>query len=744
VKIGPDGLVVTEVNGLCYVSSDGNPNNFVLHSTDSTYDLPNNNIGRIEFAIAPSNGDIIYALLVKGSGALKGVYISSDRGINWSIVGPGGSSNFNVFNINSDTLSGIGLNTCAITVFPNDPYQILIGGTNMWYGYKVLETGYYNWIRSSDGSINDPQNTIFLPYYHHIYLFRPGHSDELIAGTNGGIYMGTISPSLFTFTSINKNYIGAQFQTVGITKEKTKVYGGAQDLGTLLIPGSTFPSDPHRGTDIWTLDLGTISVPDGGNGGYVVNSTIFPEALVYSKFLVNINGTIFNDVRRNEYGGFANSSSTLFDDKYQSNSLASPFLLWESYNNPNTRDSVKFKAFKDYQAGTTIWAASRNHSYPFKYTLQSNLPKGDSIMIKDIVNTKFFIGGDNRVLLTPDIIQFDHAPRWFEISNASTGFSGRPQSMAYSADANHLFVGTQNGKLYRISNIAYAYDSLRADVNSSYCIISTTRIPVFVPGTSDEITQVITSVSVDPNNANRVIITLGNYGNDAYVYFSTNALAENPEFHSIQGDPNNGGLPLMPAYASLIEMDPNNHLVFVGSEYGIYVSDNVDSSNPTWVSQNKNIGHVPVFMLKQQTIRKESEIVDIGIVDTIYQVYPGNNNYGVIYGATYGRGIIILDEFQKPVGIFGPSSPIADITSISIYPNPAKDNITVSFTLDQASNSELKVYDLNGRLLKDVKLGRLDKGKQLLNQNVADLPKGTYMLQIITGQKSASAKFIIY
>ncbi len=44
-------------------------------------------------------------------------------------------------------------------------------------------------------------------------------------------------------------------------------------------------------------------------------------------------------------------------------------------------------------------------------------------------------------------------------------------------------------------------------------------------------------------------------------------------------------------------------------------------------------------------------------IDTTYVIHYGINNYGVIYGATYGRGIISLDEFQQPVGISEPGKP---------------------------------------------------------------------------------------
>jgi hypothetical protein len=273
-------------------------------------------------------------------------------------------------------------------------------------------------------------------------------------------------------------------------------------------------------------------------------------------------------------------------------------------------------------------------------------------------------------------------------------------------------------------------------------VISTKRIPVYLPGTTTEITQVITSVSVDPNNDNRVIITLGNYGNETYAYYSDNALDENPVFRSVQGIPGNGGLPQVPAYSSLVEMDASNNLVFVGTEYGIYVTDNINAANPTWVAENNNIGNVPVFMLKQQTIRKGNDTLAFVNIDTTYVVYYGVNNYGVIYGATYGRGLISLDEFQKPLGI-SDHGKIDDDSGFRIFPNPAHDKVTVAFETTSEGKVEISVFNLMGKQVKYVDMGVRPEGRHDAILNCSNLATGTYIVRLTMGNRQTSSKFIV-
>jgi hypothetical protein len=742
VKMAASGLVIAEVNKLCYISENGNPDNFILRSGDSTYNLPRTGIGRMEFAIAPSNNDIIYALVVNPDGGMLNVYRSENKGETWTIVGPGGSSNFNVFYNGINYTYGTGLTAATIEVFPDDPYHLLVGGVTLWEGRKILEDGFYEWIVRS-ASTADWLSPAFVWLGHHTYKFVPGSSSSFFIGSNGGITKADITGNFFAYQFMNKDFIGSQFYTVSPTMEKKNVVGGAQGLGTIYINGAANPADDKRGADIWTTQG---NVPDGKTGGYCAWSTIYPSAVIYSRFPhPPLNDILETFVRRNEFSGGPDWSANMFDGDFNSipTSFLTPFLLWENFEDYNTKDSVGKKITREYPAGSTVWVESNNGNRPFKYVTPVALQKGDSIAVPDIISARFFIGGRDQVLMTKHIIQFDRSPEWYVISDkAHNGVADFPQCMAYSSDANHLFVGTDKGKLYRVSNIKYAYNEETADVSSPYSVISTKRIPVYLPGTTTENTQVITSVAVDPNDDSKVIITMGNYGNEHYVYYSDNALDENPVFRSVQGNPDTDGLPQVPAYSSLIEMDPDNNLVFVGTEFGIYVSNNIEASNPTWVKENKNIGGVPVFMLKQQTIRKENDTIMFINIDTTYVIHYGTNNYGVIYGATYGRGLIALDEFQKPVGIFDPAKPVAN-NSFSVYPNPAADKITVAFEMPATGKVDISVFDLQGKLVKQVDLGVRPEGRHDAILNCNSLAKGTYVVRLTLGNRHSSVKFVI-
>ncbi len=745
VKAG-DGIVVAAVEGKGYVSG-GSPDGFVGISYGLEGQLPSEDVGRIEFAIAPSDNNVIYALATSTTdNSLNNVFMSEDGGGNWVIIGPGGSEYLNILgstvtyvdasNSTQEETYYQGDYDNTIVVFPNDPYKVLAGGVDMWVGYRANSSGYFNWTKKSTGTQIDIFSDLYAHNDQHVYAFRPGNPNQVAVGTDGGVFLCTISGDDFSFQNFNKQYNVTQFYSVGITSQTVVVAGGTQDNGSILIDGNT--STPNKGIALW--NLGSFTMPDGGDGGYTAISNIWskktgvgetPPAIFYSKAPLP-NDALKAQFRRTETLGFDYASKFLSSD-ISSDNFLTPMVLWECYNNENSRDSVDFVAFKDYEAGDKVIIRSKNYKCPFDYTLSEALNQGDTLRVKDIISTKLFIATTDKIWMTAQALQFGVDPEWFLISDVDHyGVEGDPQCLAYSADANYAWVGTQQGKLYRISNIAYAYNYDLADVRSSNCIIATDTISF-----NGDNTQVITSISVDPLDANKVLVTLGNYGNSDYLFYTENALSDNPDFVTVQGD-----LPQMPIYSSVLEMHPDDVAV-IGTEKGVWVSDDVASGE--WYQASNNMNNVPVFDLKQQYLAKKTftiTFVDPVTGEESWEIYPGIENTGMIYAATYGRGIFRCETFGE-VGYDEPGVENKTLSQISIYPNPVVSSATVAFDLEQNTNVELNIYDIQGRVVKMISSDNLQPGHQTININVNDLDKGTYIVKLVAGSKTATSKFVI-
>ncbi|NCC73474.1 MAG: T9SS type A sorting domain-containing protein, partial [Sphingobacteriia bacterium] len=469
---------------------------------------------------------------------------------------------------------------------------------------------------------------------------------------------------------------------------------------------------------------------DFGDGGSCAISVINPDAFFYS----NSTGVIerSDDEGQNTSFNFAGPTSNLF---------ITPAALWESFESENSRDSITFKALQTYYQGDVLLCRSDNAGfgldagYPFNYVLeQDSLVAGDSLRIKDIIQSKLFVATHNAVYMTKDAVKFDKDTEWWQIATVATA-NGSPSCMAYSKDADHLFIGTQTGIIMRIANIALAYNYDRADVASPYCIISTDiiQIPEFTG-------RFITSVSVDPNNENHLIVTLGNYGNQGYVYRTTNALAS-PASDIVFTDITSN-LPKMPVYSSLIEMN-NSSIALIGTEYGVYTTSDLSNPSLTWMAENNGVGMIPVFQIKQQIIYKNEIVIPSEDPTTPPLVYPKVDNWGTIYIATYGRGVF-RDDTYEIVGINDPETSGNTVyKTLSVYPNPVNNETTCSFELFQGGDLTLLVYSSDGRLVKEYNAGMVAAGKQTIRLDCSELINGVYIVKVKTGEESFTSKMIV-
>ncbi|MBK9356321.1 MAG: T9SS type A sorting domain-containing protein [Bacteroidales bacterium] len=684
VSVGPDGAIAASYGSQLYISSNGDVNNFVLRSTGTGLDsLPTAGVDRIKTAFAPSDGSTIYAVLIAdGSvsgfdrGQLQGVYVSRNKGLTWTVVAPGGSVLF-------DPFSGNGIYSCSIEVNSTNPDLVYLGGINVWEGRKISETGFYQWQQKTVGEIG---------VYIHTILPDPSNSQRFYFATNNGV--GATEDNFSTFKRLNRNYNSSMFNTVAFD-DKGNAMGGLSN-GALLYMNKQ-GNTPETGEII------------GIGGGTVEVSMINPTSIFFSG-----SG---NEFSRSQDLGVSLADAFIPDAIGNLNGgYITPFKLWESFNNENSRDSVYYKdTTMTHLAGETVTVKSKasftsSKRFPFKYTLPYDLVKGDSVRVKDIISSRLFLGVTDAVYMTKDPLNFSKEPDWYKIAE----ITGHVTCLAYSADANYLFVGTSEGQLIRVANIALAYDSIRADVSSSGCIISNTVILD---------TESISSVSVDPLNENRVIVTCGGQ-NTIGVYYTLNAIDESPVFNPAQGNLS----PYTRIYTSLIEMnDPDR--VIIGTERGIYTTESL-GANTTWTAENSGMGNVPVMMIRQQTTSRPW-------IDNI----TGVSNLGAIYVATMGKGIF---ENRSYVGVDGHDTPGSRLNnSVSVYPNPVKSVIHVRFDLSVRSNVQAGIYDLRGNLLQAEGFGNLNKGDQDLSIDAGHLKQGTYLLKLTVGNEVRSAKFVV-
>ncbi|MEO1414822.1 MAG: T9SS type A sorting domain-containing protein [Bacteroidota bacterium] len=96
---------------------------------------------------------------------------------------------------------------------------------------------------------------------------------------------------------------------------------------------------------------------------------------------------------------------------------------------------------------------------------------------------------------------------------------------------------------------------------------------------------------------------------------------------------------------------------------------------------------------------------------------------------------LLLDPSENPT-----SSTSLNLTP---YPNPAtSDNFQVSFNLTESHTVTVRIYDTNGRLIRQQQ-EFAEKGEQTIEVDITALPTGSYFLRLHDGRRSSIARFMV-
>jgi hypothetical protein len=351
-----------------------------------------------------------------------------------------------------------------------------------------------------------------------------------------------------------------------------------------------------------------------------------------------------------------------------------------------------------YAANSTVSLGSNTNGLPFNYTLPNALGMGDSIVVQDPVSSMFIVGFSGSVWMTRGALDFMDTPTWYKLAN----ITGTAQAVEVSADGNYAWVGTSNGRVYRIAGLQGARSYGTADLDSGATSVSVDLV-------HSVIGRNVTSIAVDPNNNDRVLVTLGNYGNQNFVYYSGNATSSNPTFSVKDGNLGN-----FPVYAATFDKANSNYAI-IGTEYGIFSTTNVNTLNPDWGADNSGLARVPVFTLKQYRTNKNSSD-DTDVME------------GDIFAGTFGRGTFQTTTLMttRPIGIEEQTG-IEEQATIKLFPNPADDATTLEATLAEGTYT-IEVIDLNGRAVLTQDVDALVTGVNQFKVNVSGLGNGMYVI----------------
>lgn len=713
VAISSDGThIIVDLGAQVYVShNSGTTESWVKVTGSNEGNLPTTSI-RTELAIAPSDKNIMYAQTTKSDRSLLNIYRSTDGGLTWSIIGPGGSATFNPLGEQGDYDN-------VIAVYPDDANSIIVGGQYSLWKWG-LTTG---WDMLTMWSV-DQNSPMYVHADQHEIKFHPTNPDIVYCGSDGGIHR-SINGGTY-WTTLNKNFGVTQFYAIG-HNGTNKLIGGTQDNGTLYI-------DPDR-TVTTGLENEAVSV-SGGDGGYSEISQIEPSIMFSTIYY----GSLYRSEDTGEtMASFYNTrleNSAKPGDETQGHPFVTPIALWESFNDVNSIETVSLIANRDYEAGETVFIESHIKDNYVRVTLDAPVAQYDTIVATDHYQSRMAVGFKGGVWMTTQALNFRVTPNWQPVANLRKEANDYEvvQCIEFSADGAFMYFATNrytsggsSSILYRLGDFnEHRLDSARDADFSTYEL---ELVPIAVFGS-----RTITGIGVDPESSGNVVVTLGNYENNDYIYYSTSANVA-PAVTSGPGSfvAKQGNLPAMPCYDALVLWN-DSRKVLVGTEFGVFGTADITAANPVWTDENGNgLDYVPVYHLRQQ-------IIPNGWMPDM-QFDNGIRNHGYIWAGTHGRGIFKTKTYAGPVSVEEISTNVPKST-INLFPNPVSENATISFTLNENTDVCAQVFDVQGKLVKTFNWKSLSKGNQQKSINCSDLKDGVYVISLQGGSAKSSTRFI--
>lgn len=701
ISISSDGskMLVVTGGGSIYLSTDGGNNFEELTGFDG--ELPSAG-RRAEVSISKTDDDYMYALMAEGGqGSLQGVFMSKDGGSTWGEIAGQGGGGFQPF---YNGLSHQGFYDNALSVRPGHPETIVIGGITFWK-WKSQPTQFNQYAGNWSKLTTTNGFPATVPSYVHadVHEFAWKNSEELYIGTDGGVFYS--SDGLNSFVPSNKNFVSTQFYSVDFSPEN-QILGGTQDNGTQYLNREDRwdYATRVRGGDgfdceISHMDPNVIFATIYGNQGgpYVMRSEFGGSDM--TTFLDSVSADLADDFY---------SNIALYEDRYDS--LSQDSLRYVNFDEQNPTDTV------NYQAGDTLHYESRTLNKEISTVLNQDLDFKDTIKLPDPVQSLFAFsglsdpGGNYTVYLTRDALRLSE--------NDVTGhgvlqLGSFVNCYEFSSNGDHLWVGTVDGNVYRVSGLDSAYTE-----SQFQNVVTTEEVHTD--------SRICTGISVDPNDEDHVALSFGTYGSSDKILESFDATQTNPTFNSIWDNSTNlsQGLLNMPVYDVLIEMeDPN--VILAGTEYGVFATD--DGGN-TWSKESGNgLGHVPVFAIEQQT-RDWNE---------------GAKNPGYIYLGTHGRGLFKTTDFKSVRPDERIEGEDREFASLGVYPNPADQRAYLELPEDLEEDLNVRIFDLQGKEVHSTPVDPTQTRDGEMSLPVSELEEGIYIVRASSASYDRSAKLVV-
>ena len=611
--------------------------------------------GRIVLALSPSNQNVMYTMIENGDAAssskpeadLFKVDMSS-KPYKWS-----GNLGVNLVGKRSNNSSATdkymelqGGYDMLLAVHPTNPSIVLAGGVNLFRstdGFLTKDNVTFVGGLSSDDTYTDDDGASHADF--HSFAFDPSNPNRVLLGSDGGIgLVDDITLTKPAWSLSASQYQTIQYYHVGIdpTVGSRTFFGGAQDNSTTLRDRTSILGGNLPDSNDHYILLGG----DGCQVGLTKKNASNQQYLFCAAQL----GQFY----RMKLFDFNNANGVY--TKIKPDNTGEGIFVTYFHLDPDNTDYLY------YAVDDTI----------FKTNSSSTVTSATWTLMSGVAPT-----------LTGDIYAME----------TSRG--------PYSANS-HLFIGTGDGKIYKIKDPQGSASAVPIDIT-----------PSTMTACSNNVCPLVRDIAVNPRSQDTVMAVVSNYGANS-IFWTGNATSASPTWQMIEG---NIDVPSVRACEIIVKTTGVEY--YVGTSVGLFSTNKINGSSTSW---SREIG----------TAGKTSEMMNNAVINSIASRWSDNT---MVVG-THGNGM-----FAANLGNAVPASSIATavfnpiMNSAAFINNvyPTITGNTVNYKIGNmmtVKKISLQVTNLAGAVVM-----KKETGYENGWLNLGNLPPGAYILTITSADR---------
>lgn len=320
-------------------------------------------------------------------------------------------------------------------------------------------------------------------------------------------------------------------------------------------------------------------------------------------------------------------------------------------------------------------------------------------------NNIMYLAGGKYLWRNNDLSGIPYAGNWDSISTNWVQFPDSVPTAGATitaiavckAPANRVYYGTSSQKVYRVDN-ANTGTPTATDITS-------TVIASQFPGGAT-----VSSIAVDPNNGDHVMVTFSNYSVYSIFYSDDGGSTWTKAGGNLEASPTGAGYGPSIRWARIIPV-ANGTVYMVGTSIGLYATTELNGLNTYWSQQAAGeIGYSIVDMIDHR------------------------GTDGLVVAATHSHGIYSthITDVNDIVSVkdVTAASPVMEMRN---YPNPFRDQSTISFKLKSKEAVSLSLYDELGRFVRNIAEGQMEAGEKKFSISANGLSQGIYYCRLQAG-----------